>query len=514
MAEQKTKRQQKAIDLKTKLAILQDVDKAELNKTSIAQKYNIPKSTLSTIIKNRNKIEESLASGSQALSSKRMRTAKFEDVEFELQEWFAHVRASNLPVSGPIIQKKAKEIALKYDITDFDCSSGWLWRFQKRHGIVSHEISGEAAKVNETTVADWLSTFEAVRKSYLPKDIFNMDETGLFYNLLPNRTLDFKGKRCHGGAKSKQRLTVVLCCNSDGSEKHKAWVIGKAENPRCFKNFNKLHLPCEYTSHKSSWIDSKAFREWLLKLNRRMVTQHRNILLTLDNCAAHKGDNLELSNIKLYFFPANTTSHLQPLDQGIIANLKSLYKTRLLSYAIRRLENEETVNKWDVLQAIRAISAAWNAVSTETIKKCFDKAWAARRDKTQNDLQELQEAPPEEWAVLNTLQPLDVTFQDFLEVDTDLSICPEPSQNEDPQTEHSTATADIQHVSSDESDEEVTAPSKNEVMSALSILHRFAATSEVSEKFDSSLHVVSSECTLKMRPVLIQKSISDFFTNL
>ena len=39
------------------------------------------------------------------------------------------------PLSGPIIQEKAREIAGKLN-TGFSASNGWLDRFKQRHGIV------------------------------------------------------------------------------------------------------------------------------------------------------------------------------------------------------------------------------------------------------------------------------------------------------------------------------------------------------------------------------------------
>lgn len=67
-----------------------------------------------------------------------------------------------------------------------------------------------------------------------------MDESGFFYKLLPNRTLQMKGESCHGGKRSKERLTVVLCANMDGTDKLKPLVIGKFANPRCFKSVKSL----------------------------------------------------------------------------------------------------------------------------------------------------------------------------------------------------------------------------------------------------------------------------------
>jgi hypothetical protein len=43
---------------------------------------------------------------------------------------------------------------------------------------------------------------------YEPRDVYSADETGLFFNLLPDRTFAYKGETCHGGKHSKDRLTV------------------------------------------------------------------------------------------------------------------------------------------------------------------------------------------------------------------------------------------------------------------------------------------------------------------
>jgi hypothetical protein len=56
----------------------------------------------------------------------------------------------------------------------------------------------------------------------------NAEEMGLFFNVLPDRTLAYEGESCHGGKHSKDRLTVLLCVNSVGSDKQVSNVIGKS----------------------------------------------------------------------------------------------------------------------------------------------------------------------------------------------------------------------------------------------------------------------------------------------
>jgi hypothetical protein len=62
----------------------------------------------------------------------------------------------------------------------------------------------ESASVDKDTVDYW-KTESLLRnlEDYKPNDIFNADETGIFFNLLPSKTFAIRGDPCHGGKKSK-----------------------------------------------------------------------------------------------------------------------------------------------------------------------------------------------------------------------------------------------------------------------------------------------------------------------
>ena len=49
-------------------------------------------------------------------------------------------------------------------------------------------------------------------ESYEPRDIYKVDETGLFYRALPDSILSIKGQDVAGG-KVKERITECLCAN-------------------------------------------------------------------------------------------------------------------------------------------------------------------------------------------------------------------------------------------------------------------------------------------------------------
>ena len=105
---------------------------------------------------------------------------------------------------------------MEFNKPDFKASGGWLTRFKIRHNITNASLSGERAAVSMDTVDDGKETFLDLIKDYEPRDIFNMDDTGLFFRALPDKTSTVKGADCAGGKKSKERLTVALSVKAVG----------------------------------------------------------------------------------------------------------------------------------------------------------------------------------------------------------------------------------------------------------------------------------------------------------
>ena len=110
-----------------------------------------------------------------------------------------------------------------------------------------------------------------------------------------------------------------------------------------------------------------SFKDWMRKLDRRMRLEGRHIALFVDNFPAHFF--IEMSNVELIFLPPNTTSVTQPMDAGIIKNLKFHYR---FIRASRRLEtaDNDTPFSWDILNAVIALKRAWMKVTAQTIANC------------------------------------------------------------------------------------------------------------------------------------------------
>ena len=85
---------------------------------------------------------------------------------------------------------------------------------------------------------------------------------------------------------AKDRLTVLVCCNADGSEKNKLFVIGKNKHPRGFPK-NHENLPVDYGFSNKAWMTGFLFKEYLMKWDRKLRLSGRFICLLIDNAPSH-----------------------------------------------------------------------------------------------------------------------------------------------------------------------------------------------------------------------------------
>ena len=160
-----------------------------------------------------------------------------------------------------------------------------------------------------------------ITENYQLEDIYNCDETALYWQLLPSKSIATGPSS--GIKKSKQRITILLTVNATGSHKLKPLIINKWQTPRSLKHIDKTTLPVYYFWNKNAWMQRSIFEIYLNNLNNIMQRSSRHILLLTDNASCHSIDNIDsLSNVKVHFLPPNTTSHLQPMDAGIIYSFK------------------------------------------------------------------------------------------------------------------------------------------------------------------------------------------------
>nr|XP_042909800.1 tigger transposable element-derived protein 4-like [Parasteatoda tepidariorum] len=120
----------------------------------------------------------------------------------------------------------------------------------------------------------------------------------------------------------------------------------------------------------------EIFKDWLISFDNKITNQGRKVVLFMDNAPCHSFYE-NLKSVKLQFLPPNTTSEIQPLDQGVIRCFKLEYRRfvlrRLLSLIDCDKNSSQIIQSITVLDAIRWIRHAWENVKGQTIVNCFKK---------------------------------------------------------------------------------------------------------------------------------------------
>lgn len=353
----------KRLTLAQKIEIIKFVEAENIGVRAVAEKFSIGKTQVSDILKNKVYLSQTFVEQGSDQSKRKFPKSDGEIIDTVIFKWYLHARVNNLSISGPLLKEKALELASEVGLNGFKASNGWLQKFKERHQI-SYKNGGSS--VNQCVITEWLNEVKELISGYEERDIFNCDETGLFFRILPENAVSFTNETCSEGNLSKERLTVLLCANMDG-EFEKPLVIGKAGKHNYFKNVNIDDLGVIWKSNTKAWMTRDLMTEWLLDLDSRMTRAKRNIILFLDSASSHPLLN-NLQSVKLIFLPPNISSYCQPFDQGVFQNFKILYRKNVLKH---QLVSKNNIN---VLDAILWIKSAINEIKRFTIRNCFIKS--------------------------------------------------------------------------------------------------------------------------------------------
>lgn len=337
-----------------------------------------------------------LAQGpAQALAGDRKasHSSRFPVIECELIAWVRRCEELRLAiVTGATISYKARRVrdaqlpalsgqdAEKLAAAKF--GKGWLYRFQRRHGLKSRGVHGEAGSTNADVVEAGREELRKVTVGYDKKNIYNMDETAFYYCAPSDKSVS--SASMPGRKMSKKRITVALTTNADGSARPPLLFIGAAKQPRCFLGMSSSELGLQYESSGKGWMNTRIFKNWISRFNMEMAEEGRRVLLLLDNASSHR-TKIKLSHVEIRMLPPNTTAHLQPQDAGVIkafkAKIRELQQMRIVDRLDELLDRAgdspiddndiEALHLTDVLEAMRWAELAWMEVSHNTIANCW-----------------------------------------------------------------------------------------------------------------------------------------------
>ena len=395
---QPPKRARKVLTLDEKIKILDLLDTGKSN-VEVGRMFGKNESSIRTIKSQAVAIRSSVRVSPQTSKTVQMvRDSVLIKTEQALNLWVEDMIRKHVPLDGNIMREKAKSLYGHYiedvpqeERKEFKASKGWLYSFVQRFNLKNLKVTGESASADKEAADAFLPHLKDIieEKGYRPEQVFNCDETGLFWKKMPNRTYIHQSAKQAPGFKAwKDRLTLVLCANAAGHV-IKPGLIYRAKNPRALKNKNKNCLPVFWQHNKKAWMTATLFLEWMHQCfipETKKYLEEKGIpfkvLLLIDNAPGHPEACTTCDdNVEVIFLPKNTTSLIQPLDQGVIKCIKAAYTKKTMTKIRDAIDLDpemgvvEQWKKFTIADAITLISDSVEACQPETINACWQNLW-------------------------------------------------------------------------------------------------------------------------------------------
>nr|XP_040564958.1 tigger transposable element-derived protein 4-like [Lepeophtheirus salmonis]XP_040564959.1 tigger transposable element-derived protein 4-like [Lepeophtheirus salmonis] len=209
--------QRKVLTLTERLEVINLSQNLCMSTRQIAEKMGVGRTQIQCILKRKEEVISAVNNNMDGQRKRSKRVTGYDDLNSLTWKWFQEA-TSRINISGPLLKEKALEFAKDLSLYDFKASNGWLESFLKRHNIALDKMGGEKGDVSEKVVEEWMDKIHGLCEGYLPKNIFSMGETGLFFNDCSRHKFYTENSDCAGDKKSKVKLTIALCASLTGKK--------------------------------------------------------------------------------------------------------------------------------------------------------------------------------------------------------------------------------------------------------------------------------------------------------
>jgi len=118
-------------------------------------------------------------------------------------------------------------------------SNDWLDDFKRHHKLKKQKQHEETDSVNLADSEKRMIEMWNIVKKYEMNDMYNMNETALYWKMISDVTL--VTEHLSDSKKKKTCISIAVCFNASESHKLHLWMIEKTKNLQCFER-NKTKI--------------------------------------------------------------------------------------------------------------------------------------------------------------------------------------------------------------------------------------------------------------------------------
>ena len=272
----------------------------------------------------------------------------------DLCEWVVNLRREGMPISINMVILRASQLDERFHRKKMQTKYSIVRRILRSCSIVIRAKTHQAQRHPKEMVDEakhFVSRITPLLASpnHDQRYIINMDQTPVFFSMVPNKTLNIAGERSinvRTSTGSTMRLTCAVTVSAAGDILRPFIVFKGKRDGRISREFGNPEksgflVDCSYMCQDRAWMDEAVMLQWVKEVlepwSKHVPTGIVPYLL-LDSYKCHLMSSvvhaIQDLGIEVEHIPGGCTGLVQPLDVGVNKPLKNRIRRKWEEYML------------------------------------------------------------------------------------------------------------------------------------------------------------------------------------
>ena len=255
-------------------------------------------------MKNKEKFENLDSTKLSLTTLHKGRPIKYPETNNKLIDYIEFNRKLGLPITTWALLIELYKLEPERKEMNIKANLQLLYRFMERYGFSFRSATHIGQKVNKDALTQASLFYNEVHTTinengFNTYNIFNMDESPIFFNMVPNKTIAKKGKKTiiiKTQNQQKCRISILLGIGADGSKLMPLLIFkgktGGYIETELSKNKYVLNKKCLISVNQNAWATDTIIKKWFYNIWIKYIKNPENLCdntgyLILDRATSH-----------------------------------------------------------------------------------------------------------------------------------------------------------------------------------------------------------------------------------